>query len=94
MLTKYTELLKQICSIENDFEKITFLTPLVRSILQLAAISSLEIFDKFMISDEIGVEGFLARFDSPSDGLPREILEVLVPLGFVAQRFEMQSAPN
>lgn len=80
MLTKYTELLKQICSIENDFEKITFLTPLARSILQLAAISSLEIFDKFMISDEIGVEGFLARFDSPSDGLPREILEVLVPL--------------
>lgn len=80
MLAKYTELLRQICLIENDFEKITFLTPLARSILQLAAISSLEIFDNFMISDEIGIESFLARFDSPSDGLPREILEVLVPL--------------
>lgn len=80
MLTKYTELLRQICEIENDFEKITFLTPLVRSILQVAAISSLEIADKFTISDEVGIDDFLSRFDSPSDGLPREILEVLVPL--------------
>jgi len=80
MLTKYTELLTQICEIENDFEKLTFLTSLIRSILQVAAISSLEIVNKFTVSDEIGIEDFLIRFETPSDGLPREILDVLVPL--------------
>ncbi len=80
MLTKYTHLLRQICKIENDFEKLTFLTSLIRSILQVAAISSLEIVNKFTVSEEIGIEDFLIRFEAPSDGLPREILDVLVPL--------------
>ena len=80
MFNKYTELLDQICKIENNFEKLSFLTSLIRSILQVAAISSLEIANKYTISDEIGIQDFLCRFDAPSDGLPREILEILVPL--------------
>ncbi len=75
----YKEHLRCIELIENNSEKLNFLSSVLRSLLQLAVVSSFEIIKLKAPSDEIDLTEFVDRFSRPADGLPVEILDVVVP---------------
>lgn len=79
MIDCYGDLLGKIEGIDNKYEKVNFLTSIIRSILQTAAISILEIAKKNSDVEDTVLSDFLKRFAKPSDGLPLEIIEYLVP---------------
>lgn len=65
----------------SDSDKFSYLNSITRSILQTAAIVSLEIVRRLIPNSDTGNElDYLAsRFQQPSDGLPLEILDKVVP---------------
>ncbi|MFP0383679.1 NB-ARC domain-containing protein [Acinetobacter baumannii] len=79
MIDQYHNILNKVNGIENKFEQANFLTPIIRSILQITTISILEIAKKNIELDQIRYEDFLTRLTKPSDGLPWEIIDYLVP---------------
>lgn len=75
--------------IQNNSEKLTYLTSVLRSLLQTAVISSFEITKNLTPSDEIDLSALTNRFCRPSDGIPLQILDTLAPIirGFVSKNY-------
>ncbi|BBP85443.1 hypothetical protein PHLH8_50850 [Pseudomonas sp. Pc102] len=69
-------------NLANDTEKFNYLNSVLRSILQVAALSTLEIVKRLTPSedDDRTLDDFAARFLQPSDGLPVEVIDKLVPV--------------
>lgn len=84
----YQESFSKALSIDNHTEKLTFLTSILRSILQTAVICTFEITKNFTPHDESDLAELADRFQKPSDGLPLQILDNLVP--FVRAHFDKQ----
>jgi len=80
METKYLEHLTIASSIENNTEKLMYLTSLLRSLLQTTVIITFELTKKETSYDEVGLIEFINRFLKPVDGLPFEIFTHLIPL--------------
>lgn len=79
MKTIYQQHLELAKSITNDSERLTFLTAVLRSVLQLAVISSFEIAKKFTPHDESDMAELAERFCKPADGMPLQIIDSLAP---------------
>lgn len=69
-------------NLDGDSEKFQYFTSIIRSILQTATICSFEIVRGMApyTENDADVSSFLGRFGQPSDGLPVEALDVLVPI--------------
>ncbi len=63
----------------NDAEKLSFLTSVVRSLLQTVVVTSFELINAKTPSDEIDLVEFTNRFCKPVDGLPLQILDNVIP---------------
>lgn len=77
----YRAQLDVAAAMPSDAEALLYLSAILRSLLQAVAITSLETALKATptIDDELNIRQYLDRFGQPSDGLPVEILEALVP---------------
>lgn len=66
---------------QSDAEALSYLSSIMRSLMQSLALSALEIASQATptIDDDLDLKKFLDRFGQPSDGLPIEILDSLVP---------------
>lgn len=75
----------------SDAEVLSYLSSTMRSLLQTMAICALEVVRQATpgIDDYSDVKRFVDRFDQPSDGLPVEILDSLVPVirSLVSRRY-------
>ncbi|NHE81499.1 hypothetical protein G9400_17610 [Klebsiella michiganensis] len=80
MEKKYIEYLHAAQTVQNDSERLSFLTSTLRSLLQTAVISSFEIAKNLTPSDEHDLIELTNRFCKPSDGLPLQILDTLTPV--------------
>ncbi|MEE4684254.1 hypothetical protein V2K41_04450 [Pseudomonas alliivorans] len=71
-----------IAQLESPIERFTHLTSTLRSMLQVCAITSLELIRQSNKTYEhfSGLENLTSRLQHPSDGLPVEILEKTVPI--------------
>lgn len=76
----FTAQLEVARSIDNDSEKLTFLTSILRSILQSSVVVTFELVKALTPSDEIGLPELTARFCKPTDGIPLQILDTLTPV--------------
>jgi len=63
----------------SEGEKLSFLTSVLRSLLQTVVVTSFELIRAKTPSDEIDLLEFSNRFRKPVDGLPVEILDNVVP---------------
>lgn len=88
MIEIYNDILRKVEEVDNKFEKVTLLISIIRSLLQTAAISTLEIAKKNSDVEETVFSDFLNRFGKPSDGIPWEIIEYLVPK--IRSEFEIE----
>lgn len=72
-------------------DSLSYLSSILRSLLQSAAISAIEVARKTTPSmdSDADLNGFVNRFSQPSDGLPIEVLDTLVPTirGLVSRQF-------
>ena len=66
---------------QSEAQALSYLSSIMRSLLQGLALSALETAFQAtpVIDDEQDLKQFLDRFSQPSDGLPIEILDALVP---------------
>lgn len=66
---------------QSEAQALSYLSSIMRSLLQGLALSALETAFQAtpVIDDEQDLKQFLDRFSQPSDGLPVEILDALVP---------------
>ena len=76
----YQDHLTKALKINNESERLTYLTSILRSLLQLAVITSFEITRDLAPSDEIDLIELTTRFRKPADGLPLQILDNLTPI--------------
>jgi tetratricopeptide (TPR) repeat protein/archaellum biogenesis ATPase FlaH len=83
--------LKLARSIENNSEKLTFLTSILRSLLQSAVVVTFEITKALTPSDDVGLSELTERFCKPTDGIPLQILDTLTPVvrGYFSKDFLM-----
>lgn len=65
--------------LEVESERLTYLTSVLRSILQTASITSLEIVKQLTPDDSSLADSHIQRFRQPSDGLPIEIIDLVAP---------------
>ncbi|MBA1225315.1 tetratricopeptide repeat protein [Stutzerimonas stutzeri] len=79
MKSIYQHQLELASAIENNSEKLTFLTAVLRSVLQLAVISTFEIAKKLTPHDESDMAELAERFCKPADGMPLQIIDNLAP---------------
>jgi hypothetical protein len=75
----YKEQIEIACSIENNAEKLSYLTSVLRSILQLSIVISFDLIKAQTPSDEIDLDDSIERFCKPADGLPLQILDSIIP---------------
>lgn len=75
----YKKQLHYISLIDNNAEKLSYLTSVLRSILQVSVVTSFEIIKAQTPSDEIDLMDFTKRFCKPVDGLPLQILDNVIP---------------
>lgn len=91
MKSIYQEEILNIESMDSQTAQFTHLTSCLRSILQITAISSLELIKNHTkTADEFQeFEHLAVRFQHPSDGLPVEVLDKAVPLirSFICAEF-------
>lgn len=78
MKNLYQNKLDEIALINSDIEKCNALFSLIRSLTQVIAIVSLDIYVSNLEEDS-RVNDFTFRMQKPSDGLPYEILDYLIP---------------
>ncbi|WP_233979662.1 hypothetical protein [Pectobacterium versatile] len=73
----------------NNSERLLYLTSVLRSLLQTSVISSFEIANNLTPRDEVDLLELTDRFCKPSDGLPLQIIDTLVPIirGYAAKDF-------
>ncbi len=79
MKKKFEKQLVKLTSMEADSEKLSCLTSLLRSILQVAVVTSLETIKEKTPYDEIALDDLIKRFCKPVDGLPLQILDTVIP---------------
>lgn len=72
--------LSEIDNLENYHEKVNKIVPLIRSMMQIAVIVSMEISKKYTPYEEIDLENFLNRFRMPVEGTAVTILNEIIPL--------------
>lgn len=72
--------MKSAALITNNSERLTFLTSVLRSLLQITVVSSFEILKLKAPSDEVELTEYIDRFAQPSDGVPIDILDSLIPI--------------
>lgn len=84
----YQESFAEASKIDNHTERLTFLTSILRSILQTAVVCTFEITKSFAPHDESDLAELAERFQKPTDGLPLQILDNLTP--FVRAHVEKQ----
>lgn len=75
----------------SDAESLSYLCSTLRSLLQVIAITALEVARQAtpVINGELDIKRFIDRFGHPSDGLPIETLDYLVPVirSFVSRKY-------
>lgn len=75
----------------SSSEKVNYLCSVLRSLLQVAAVTALEVIREQTPAsvDNAALGAFAKRFSQPTDGLPVEILEVATPVirGFVSRTY-------
>ena len=76
----YKKYIEEVDEIDNLSEKLTCLTSILRSMLQMSVITSFEITRGLAPSDELDLRQLTEKFRTPSDGMPIQILDSLVPL--------------
>lgn len=78
-------------SIENNSERLTFLTSILRSLLQSSVVATFEITKALTPSDDLGLPELTERFCKPTDGIPLQILDTLTPAvrGYFSKDFLM-----
>lgn len=81
MFEIYTRELNIARAQESDAEALSYLSSIFRSLLQTLALSSIEVMlQATPIADDDGtLKQLIDRFGQPSDGLPIEVLDYLVP---------------
>lgn len=93
MLKKFITQQNITKSIENDIERLNYGTCVLRSLLQAAAITSLEILVEKTPFPEYNkqVVALVSRFSNPPDSLPIEILDASTPIirSFVSNSFNI-----
>lgn len=77
----YQEQLQIAASLPSPSESLSYLCSILRSLLQCLSISALETVIQATpsVDEDLDLKPFLDRFGQPSDGLPIEILDALVP---------------
>jgi tetratricopeptide (TPR) repeat protein len=76
----YLKILSELPSSLSPTEEVNFLTSVLRSLLQVSTLTSLELCISEVPENELDVFRFIRRMEQPSDGTPIEILEALLPL--------------
>lgn len=79
MINLYEKVFSTVPQGLSDTEKVTFYSSILRSILQVATLTSLERCSRYLPQNEVDLEASLYRFQQPSDGLPIEIIEAILP---------------
>ncbi|GHA49420.1 hypothetical protein GCM10007086_24000 [Photobacterium aphoticum] len=79
MINLYNKVLSQVPTSLSPTEKVTFYSSVLRSILQVATLTSLERCSRYLPENEVDLEASLNRMQQPSDGLPVEIIESILP---------------
>lgn len=80
MKSLYNIKLDEIASISSVIEKCNALFSLIRSLTQVIALTSLDISISILrLEEDERLTDFIDRIQKPSDGLPYEILDYLVP---------------
>ena len=80
MKNTYLDTLSTLPPSLSPTEEVNFLTSVLRSILQVTALTALELCVSEVPEDELDVIRFIRRMEQPSDGTPIEVLESLLPL--------------
>lgn len=77
----YTRELKTALALPAPAESLSYLTSILRSLLQSLSIAALEavVQGTPSVDEDIDLKQFFDRFAQPSDGLPVEILDALIP---------------
>lgn len=77
--------------LSSNAEKLSHLSSILRSLLQAASVSAIEVVRQATpaVDSEVDVTEFVDRFGQPSDGLPIEVLDKLVPVirGLVSRQY-------
>ncbi|MDN6873354.1 hypothetical protein QO209_12995 [Pseudomonas citronellolis] len=81
MLNIYQKQLDIAIALPSQAESLSYLSSILRSLLQCISICALEITTQATptVDEDVDLKQFLDRFGQPSDGLPIEILDALVP---------------
>lgn len=89
MINIYQDQLAHAGNLQNPSEKLTFLTSILRSLLQLCGTTSLEVVKELTPTDDPALDELIERFRTPSDGLPIQILDKTVSIirSYVDTRF-------
>ncbi|NYT46075.1 hypothetical protein H0A64_14705 [Alcaligenaceae bacterium] len=87
----YEAELKAARNLSSDAEALSHLSSILRSLLQTAAVCAIEIVQHATpaVDSELDLSRFIDRFGHPSDGLPIEVLDSLVPVirGLVSRQY-------
>jgi tetratricopeptide (TPR) repeat protein len=77
----YLQELETALALPSEAESLSYLCSILRSLLQCLSISALETTFQATptVDDDVDIKQFLDRFSQPSDGLPVEILDALIP---------------
>ena len=77
----YSSQIRFARNLNTAAEGLSYLSSILRSILQVVALTALETTIKATptIDDDLNIKQMLDRFQQPSDGLPIEILDTLIP---------------
>lgn len=69
-------------NLPSSSEQLSYLNSILRSILQVASITSLEAVRELtpFSPNDVNIDQFIRRFEQPSDGLPIEALDTLIPI--------------
>ena len=70
---------KKLEQLDSDIEKYLYASSILRSLLQTGLVVCFECADRFIPSGELDVSNYKSRMGQPSDGLPVEALDFLIP---------------
>ncbi|EGR0442909.1 tetratricopeptide repeat protein [Vibrio cholerae] len=76
----FLEQLSLAKTIENDNEKLVYLTAILRSLLQTSVVCLFDISKALTPSDEIDLSDLISKFCKPTDGMPVQIIDTLTPV--------------
>jgi tetratricopeptide (TPR) repeat protein len=76
----YLEQLKVTDGMAASSTQLNFLSAILRSLLQLTTTTSIEVVKKLVPTDDSNLDENIIRFRKPSDGMPLQILDIIVPL--------------